>query len=715
MKRKHFVLVALSSLVAVGGVLAFSSSSLGGRMIGADAVYSWTEKAYVAPTGESVGYKHHYLGCPGVVRTTDAEHENFVTIDELTIPALNVIDSSEVEEGSTLLDINPSKIKKADQSTTWEEEGGTPVFVEDQGRQAVFFSRSNNLVADDVATEFRFTKTVKNIQSITFDYRYLDFCSAPSSIGSEEYHAFTQVKTSAGAYPLYFQDQFINDDEWHTGSFSCPYGEISNFLVKIYNLQGHIYIANVRYNALGELETPTAMDLVPEVSNAELGLADSVTIPQDSAGHVFANYNYLSNGGIDMWFDYTYDLNTAEDSYLYIYLFNGKNEDGVIFRLQANRAEDDGIVFARVYSRSAYGGASTVQAEASASLFYLPRPSGVKSTVTNTIHIVAELIDASTNLFRLYMTGGAKGGTQYYLSANAEDLTNTPLTFDVELGATYFTDRDRNNVRISSHCASTMKLANVTETSPRIIYKDALGAVTGALTASQGVFPTQYLEGKRFLGWFDAFGNRYEDGDAITRKTVVTPRFIADEGILLSPSAAGYDTKGKWYTYDQTMGSEIGGTFRNLGVTDYTKISILFLYKEGATDGFFYSTFGFPYDFVDGNTRSFLRINHYDAKTWDCYAGLGGSASGEDQRMKDTTFLKNGYTLLVNMFVEKEAGVITTGYEVTNMGNGQVWRTTFSTGWTNDLIAENRLGMRFSKTFLEGSATYASYSVTDAL
>ena len=151
MKKKERIALSAtliaSTFCLACAALVYAKSAPNLKAKGAPTVDSWTEKAYEAPTGESVGYKHYYLGCPGNYRTSDAEHNVDVTLEEITIPALNVIDSSEVTYGSEILNINESKIKYCDQSIDFYDKnsGGHAVFVEDQGHQAVFFSRSGNL------------------------------------------------------------------------------------------------------------------------------------------------------------------------------------------------------------------------------------------------------------------------------------------------------------------------------------------------------------------------------------------------------------------------------------------------------------------------------------------------------------------------------------------------------------------------------------------
>ena len=143
MKAKHIILV---SALTLGLAMGTAVAVIGGKVIannplGAKAADSWTEKAYEAPTGERVGYEHYFLGCPGNYRTSDAEHLVDVTEADITIPQLNVIDASQIDASDKITLINDAKIKWLDQSTTLGTDGGTPVYVNDGGHKALFFSR----------------------------------------------------------------------------------------------------------------------------------------------------------------------------------------------------------------------------------------------------------------------------------------------------------------------------------------------------------------------------------------------------------------------------------------------------------------------------------------------------------------------------------------------------------------------------------------------
>jgi len=70
MKKKRLFTMSIISMTAVitCATFAITSTKQLESFSGVKAADSWTEKAYVAPTGNYVGYTHYYLGCPGNYR-----------------------------------------------------------------------------------------------------------------------------------------------------------------------------------------------------------------------------------------------------------------------------------------------------------------------------------------------------------------------------------------------------------------------------------------------------------------------------------------------------------------------------------------------------------------------------------------------------------------------------------------------------------------------
>lgn len=657
-KKTKFVLstfVAASTVAVACSVLAAVHGLPTLRAKGTDGVDSWTEKAYVAPTGSDVGYKHYYLGCPGNARTSDASHLDSVSLEDITIPALNVIQSSEVAEGSEILNINEAKIKFCDQSIDFnnKDSGGHAVFVSDQGHQAVFFSRSNNLGEESSAhpTEFRFSKSLSNLTAITFEYRYLDYNSWHPASG-EDAHIFTQVKVG-GDYPIYKFD-FINDDAWHTGTISYANLNITDLLFKIYDMQGHLYISNIRY-----FVGTTAYDEIAPITISDLGLESGVTVPQQStASHIFKDYDYKANKGIDLWFKPHYSVHAGD--WCTTYLFNGQDEDGIVFRYDFGRTEDDGIVRLYIYTTRAYEDGTTVVAGAGndGTYFWFPRSSGVKSTADVVMHMFAYCVDEATNKFTCGFTAGVAGGTQYYPTSNdtPEDTSNTPMTFDIVLGANYFDGGAKRKIRFSS-TTDDYQLYDAQSAEPLVVYKDAAGALLGKQTGGVVNFPAYSQAGKTLLGWYDQQGRKVANGQTVTGKTIVQPLFVDTQTDMIVPSTLGLMAAGEEFVVNPTTVPSEASTPNGYTPSDNRFDMYLMYQVTHRGDGDKYAITGLPYDFIDGTTRAFIRINeNSDKLDGYVYGGsLGGAGADNTYFNIGSSFRRMTDRILIHISVDQTA------------------------------------------------------------
>lgn len=640
MKKKERIALSAtliaSTFCLACAALVYAKSAPNLKAKGAPTVDSWTEKAYEAPTGESVGYKHYYLGCPGNYRTSDAEHNVDVTLEEITIPALNVIDSSEVTYGSEILNINESKIKYCDQSIDFYDKnsGGHAVFVEDQGHQAVFFSRSGNLgdeTPDKYPTEFRFTKSASKLVSISFDYRYLDYNTSHIS-GEGGAHFFTQVKLTDGTYPIYNYD-FIADDEWHTGTIYYEEPDITDLLFKIADFQGHIYISNIQYNYFGSLglDPVSGYDAINPTTVTDLGIENGALVPDSSTSqHIFKPYDFKANKGIDFWFTPSYTIH-SDDAFAMIYLFCDTNgayvEDGIIFRYNFTRVEDDGILFTYVYTMRDYGEGTTVVtgAGSAGTAFAFPRISGVTSEANVRMHIFAYCIDEATNTYRCGFTAGVAGMGQYNLSTNPEDRTNTPMTFDIVLGADYFDNGAHRYFRISSR-ADDHRIYDTYSEEQVVVYKDAAGNVMGKKNTNTIDLIEYGQANKTLVGWFNQRGERVTDGQYNAAKNVIQPLLVNTQANMIVPSTLGLTEKGEWMNLYTTSPDE---TASEGYVSPSNRTDLYFIYQPTeitGTDN--WSKFGFPYDMLDAKSRLTLRINENNTGALDGYI-FGGSLGGE--------------------------------------------------------------------------------------
>ena len=682
MNKKTIIAASFTSLLTIAtmAALSISSNNQFNSFYGVKAATSWTEKAYVAPTSDSVGYKHYYLGCPGNYRTSDAEHLQDVSLEDITIPQLNVINRSQIDTNDGILNVNEAKIKYLDQTTTLGEEPGVATFVRDSGRDAIFFSRSNEL-GDDHYSEFRFTTTSNDLTSVTFDYRYLDFNETHVASDGGGHHSFFELRVN-GSYERVYYD-LINDDAWHSATIPVRQDDVDNveaILFNIYEFQGHCYVSNLHFNGFDDLslESASALDATNPVTISDLGLTSGMTVTD--AGHKFGSYDFVTNKNLDFWFDIDYSV-VSSDSYFYLYFFNAENEDGAVFRYQVNRTQDDGIVTLYLHTNSGKTNTGTTM-PTSPLTHYFPRKSGIKSTLDVSIHITAECIDETNNTFKLTFTGGVRGGEQWYPSTNPEALTNEVLTYNVELGANYFDDGNHNKIRFSCKNDASVTFNDLASEEKFVVYKDAFGNVVGKTNNTTIALPNYSVEDKTLVGWFDLNGNKVVDNQTVTTKTIVRPVFTNTKANMMTLRDFGIADR----DYEASCGETISPTGAN--VTN--SLDVYFTYKfYSSTSNDNYMVLGIPYDGIDAKTRLLIRIDNNNDTNLKGYISGGslGSAGAEG-----TSFSTSGFrgtlqqTLLVHIsLVDNGSNSATITVEFTNLVTDAVYSTsrnvTFSVDW----------------------------------
>ncbi|MBR4378082.1 MAG: hypothetical protein IKP50_04305 [Bacilli bacterium] len=430
-----------------------------------------------------------------------------------------------------------------------------------------------------------------------------------------------------------------------------------------------------------------AKDLIAPATISNTGLTSGTVVPSGTS-HLWGNYDYVSNGGIDWWIKLSYPTPTeGTDFYSLFYLFSDGGEGGIVFRFGLSRYENDGIVPVYIYSQTDYSanpGTTVVHnAGASGTFFYIPRISGVKSSTNNILHLSAYCLDEATNLFRCTFTAGIEGGTQYYPSTNAEDKTNTVKSFDICLGANYFNNGAGRKVRISCNAANRATVYDTFSEESTLVYKDASGNAVGKLNnVASANLPNLTAANKKFVGWFDPQGNRIANGSAITTKTIVTPRFVDNQSNMFVPS----DTvegefaaaKGSWYE-SSSFGTECGGRLPVSEVTD--RYDLYYIYHFVAkTDNDNYAIFGFPFDFTDAQTRIHFRIDNKEDGSLTSYIYGGatnlGDVTVDGNKFSVTGFRANNSDLLIHLAVyNASSDGLTLAVEVINLGNGQSYTT----------------------------------------
>ena len=401
-----------------------------------------------------------------------------------------------------------------------------------------------------------------------------------------------------------------------------------------------------------ELDEATTLDGITPISLSDLNINDGATVPAHTSSHLYGNYDFNGNKGIDLWFKPQYQKHT-DDAWGYFYLFNKHDESGIVFRFQYNRTQDDGVLPLMIYTANGYGAGTTVTrgAGTAGTYFCFPATSGIKSTTDNLFHVTAYCVDETTNLYRCAFTGGVVNGTQYYPSTSESDTSNTPLTFDIELGANYFTGSEV--IRFSSS-TNDLKLYGYEIQEDIVVYKDIDGSFIGKKAGTVVHAPKYNKLDKKLIGWFDQKGNKVTEGQQTSGKTIVQPIFVDEHEDMIVPSDIQLGEKGEWFDVNGTTVTE--ETASGIGyVPTSNRVDLYFIYQSTAfTSSDRWSKFGFPYDFVDAKSRLFIRINENNDGRFEGFV-FGGSLGNEGDPGTyynlGNAFRKQGDNILIHLTV----------------------------------------------------------------
>ena len=426
------------------------------------------------------------------------------------------------------------------------------------------------------------------------------------------------------------------------------------------------------FKEIYELEDADNLDRVYPISTSSLDMGDEFNLTPaegEKVIHYFSRYDFTEHKGIDLWLEYNYEL-TSDDGHFDIYLFNQRDESGAILRLQNNRGEDDGINYTYIHTRNGENEGTTIPT--TSKMFYFPRISGVKSTTTNIIHVTANCIDETKNIFEIDFTLGVKGQALYYPSANPEDKTNTKLTFNIELGADYFLNGNHNFIRFSAFNSANITLKNyIGNETPYVTFLNANKEIVGKTDNTTLSLPNFDVEGKVLLGWFDLQGNKVEDGQVITSKTIIRPIFTAEKENMFSLRDYGL---GKT-TYESMCKEQLAP--HGVSIEEGNEYDTYFIYKvEEMKDNDNYAIFGFPYDVVDEANRVLIRINNFYPKkdsriSGYIYGSMIGAAGSETRFDSSTHYRDDPYSNLLVHFTVHDNGndTVTLTVEITNLVN----------------------------------------------
>ncbi len=181
--------------------------------------------------------------------------ENTAEADAGT-PILDACTVIETPSNVVISKLNAGKIKYMDQSTELGKDGGTPVFVtttdkDNETVEAVYFSKEETTKTQ--FSEFRFSFTAKTVAAVTFDYKTTNSNTETHSYtsGSTQYGDTTlvQLKDTDGVYYPALSEGIVADGEWHTATLTIRDGKMSitDLIIKMYQFQGEIVVANVNY------------------------------------------------------------------------------------------------------------------------------------------------------------------------------------------------------------------------------------------------------------------------------------------------------------------------------------------------------------------------------------------------------------------------------------------------------------------------------------
>ena len=514
----------------------------------------------------------------------------------------------------------------------------------------------------------------------------------------------------------------------HAGNFVLEEPEVTSAsqITDCGELSGAYFngLANDDARYIPQLEAASGLDLIAPLTASDFGFTSGDYLRTGGEGHTFLDYNFLANGGADVWMTYRYSAQQAES--MLIYILNNHDESGLRIRLDT-RSEDDGIASMYVFSTNQYYDADArpgtdvdiLNTANEGAHFYFPRPSGFKKDTDIMLHFGVQLTDAVNNVFNVKIEAGAVGGELYQISSGAEAATYSPRTFNIQMGSS-FSGWVNKSFRFTAKTSSDTSISDLESKESVVVYKDAAGNVLGKISnPGTAKMPHLKVANKTALGWFDGKGARLANGAAVSSKHIVTPRFVDTQTNMFVPSDAMGGkfavTKGGWFESTSFEGEYVG----NLPVSEISdRLDVYFIYHfVSRTAGDNYAIFGMPYDNgIDGKARILARIDNPTNVNLSGYiygpnTNLG-NAGGDGTGFVQEGFRANGSDLLVHFSVSNaSAAGLTYGLELINLGDGGVFtasrNVTFNDPTVYSLNNPDRNALSLLKVNCE-------YNITDA-
>ena len=450
------------------------------------------------------------------------------------------------------------------------------------------------------------------------------------------------------------EKRVVSDDDLYVPALGHSFGE-----------DGHCIRCETTLKDEFGLVDPELEDSLPPISLKELGIEDETSVPT-GVNHIFRDYNFVDNKGIDLWFEYSFEV-VEGDTQILVYLFNQRDESGAVLRIETSRTEDDGIQ----YGYFIYGGVATQ--------VIFPQTAQIKQGNSVIMHIFAYLIDETNNPFRVGFQAGTGNVYNPAVGGNGYETDNPLFTRDVTLGADYFNNNLHNVIRFSAIRNSSVVIRSGANPVKKVILQNENGEGLGVKkfgASAQFTMPVLYKEGYQFLGWFDNFGNKYESF-LVDGTYFLIARFIEEQRNMFVPSDAGFETRGEWLSITTDSALE---DYRLLQIpSDSTRNDVYLILQNVTNEGHDpYMVFGFPYDATDELTRTHLRINfnkgldHLQGFLYGNSKNSLGEA-GASNIFEDTDFEIENYNLLVHLYVKGTTvgGLsFTVGAEIVNLGTG---------------------------------------------
>lgn len=313
MNKKKILLLSTSAILMLGAI-GSTAYALEGNIplslfaLDHEATHHMSEHAFIAPTTSTDGYTN-YWRCDDCCKiSADSARYDFydknklLTEEEVTLPKFTAATQEDID-GSSVNTINNAKFKNLDQSSA--------LFVKDEGKTAVFASKSNvtgepvNAKDNTGASEFRFTVPEANrtTGSVTFSYKYLDYGKGVWQGGDythqiENGHVMVQFKDNGAYIPLNLDGKLTNDNKWHTIKISytdflggaASTTSFTDFIFKIVDFRGCLMIADINYESAVSVTLKNAKadgsDVTETISKGTL----PVTTPDTISGKTFLGW-----------------------------------------------------------------------------------------------------------------------------------------------------------------------------------------------------------------------------------------------------------------------------------------------------------------------------------------------------------------------------------------------------------------------------------------